>query len=683
MKKVNVRVNTPSFMYHVNTRNLSFLQTAKDLKTKGIKNNMFFLKLYDKSLEYVNPHSPNLTREQQIAIINECIKNPWYYLRECSIIPEEGGTGMLFRLHRANLAMIFCFLHGIDSYTVIPRQTGKTQSALAIILWSYTFGTNRSEFLFNNKSHEDAINNLKRLKAQRDLLPSFMRFKEVLTDDGKIDKGVDNVRSIENPVNHNRIVTKPKATSLSAAESIGRGNSQPIQFFDEIEFTRHIKTIIEASGPAFNTSRNNAKKNNAAHGRILISTPGDLDDPAGIEALQIVNGTCTWNEDFYNRSLSKIEDYVKVNSDNGIVYIEYSYQQLGYDEEWFAAACQSVLNNPIKIKREINLKRMRGSDLSPFDEEDRNALDELRGHVKEEIFIMELFKLDIYEDLDRDRIYIIGVDCAHGLGQDNTAITILDPYTIKPVAEFKSPFISVMDAGKLLTLLIKNFVPRAILAIERNNVGEAIMDFIRTTPFKRNLYFDDSKLIQVDEILDNKGFLKQEALKRKTYGVWTGNSSRDIMFQILDNHMRNFKDKFVTNNIINDILGLVRKPNGRVEHGVGMHDDSLFSYLIALYVYYHGKNLKRFGFIRGVSPDEENKKELSYEEILNMLPEKDRSYFNTNNFRTDLLKDQQTQYKTYNDYMTNIDFSQGAERIDDEMDETGSISIDFFDYLNE
>ena len=105
--------------------------------------------------------------------------------------------------------------------------------------------------------------------------------------------------------------------------------------------------------------------------------------------------------------------------------------------------------------------------------------------------------------------------------------------------------------------------------------------------------------------------------------------------------------------------------------------------MIALYVYDHNKNLKRNGFIRGVYPDEENKKELSYEEILNMLPEKDRSYFNTNNFRTDLLKDQQTQYNTYNDYMTNIDFSQGAERINDEMDETGSISIDFFDYLNE
>lgn len=212
-----------TFIYHVKTKNISFLQTAKDLKELGIKNNMFFLKLYDPDLEHVDPHSPFLTEQQIIKIINECIINPWYFLRECVRIPDQGGNGIPYQLNRANLASTFCFLNGIDHYLVIPRQKGKTQSTIAILNWAFLFGTTNSEFMFINKRQEDANNNLDRLKQQRDLLPPYMRMKEVITEEGKIEKGQDNVKSLTNPVTNNKIVTKPSARSVEAAEGIGRG----------------------------------------------------------------------------------------------------------------------------------------------------------------------------------------------------------------------------------------------------------------------------------------------------------------------------------------------------------------------------------------------------------------------------------------------------------------------------
>lgn len=212
-----------TFSYHINTRNISFLQTANDLQKLGIKNCMFFLKLYDKSLEYVDPHSPHITPEQIVAVINECLINPWYFLRECVRIPEQGGNGIPYQLHRANLAATFCFLNGIDHYLVIPRQKGKTQSTVAILLWSFIFGTTNSEFMFINKRQEDANNNLDRLKQQRELLPSYMRMKEFINDEGKLEKGQDNVKSLANPSNGNKIVTKPSARSMEAAEGLGRG----------------------------------------------------------------------------------------------------------------------------------------------------------------------------------------------------------------------------------------------------------------------------------------------------------------------------------------------------------------------------------------------------------------------------------------------------------------------------
>lgn len=332
----------------------------------------------------------------------------------------------------------------------------------------------------------------------------------------------------------------------------------------------------------------------------------------------------------------EIDDYITKNSGNGIVYIEYQYYQLGDDEEWLKRVSQTLLNNPIKIKREVFLQRMRGSSESPFDQEELQAIQELKKPIKEEIFINKLYKLDIYQPLKRDRIYIVGVDCAQGLGEDNTAVTVLDPYLVEPVAEFKSPYIGISDAIKFLYTLVRKHIPKAILAIERNNVGEAIIDGLRQTEVRANLYFDDSKdLFNIDDKLDPQGFLKREAARRKLYGVWTGSKSRDIMLAILEAHVKEYKDKFVTENIINDLLSLVRKKNGKIEHAPGFHDDSLFSYLIALYVYYHGKNLHRFGFVRGQLPDDENRnKGLVYEEIIEEMPEELKQQFSDFSIKT-------------------------------------------------
>lgn len=216
-----------NYIIDTETNNLSFLKVSYDLKKLGIRENDFFLRLYNEELQGIDPHSPFLSREQKRAIAVECTANPWYYLREVSIIPEQGSAGVRFQLNRGNLAMIFLFLSGIDSYTVLPRQKGKTQSAIAILLWAFIFGTSSSEFMFLNKTQEDANNNLERLKKQRELLPVFMQSREIINEIGKSEKGIDNVKSITNPVMGNKIVTKPKATSRESAKNLGRGNTQP------------------------------------------------------------------------------------------------------------------------------------------------------------------------------------------------------------------------------------------------------------------------------------------------------------------------------------------------------------------------------------------------------------------------------------------------------------------------
>jgi hypothetical protein len=597
------------FIIDTKTKNISFIQTAKDLHVLGIKECYFFLKLYDHSLQGVDPHNPLLPEDMIMRIINECMINPWYFLRECVRIPDQGGNGVGYILHRANLAFTWCFLNGLQSYTVIPRQTFKTQSTLAIILWAFLFGTTNSEFMFNNKEQEDANMNLDRLKKQRDLLPPYLQFK-LSFEEGKLVKGTDNVKSLTNENNKNKIVTKPKATSKEKAESIGRGASQPIQMFDEVEFTNHIKTIIQASGPAYKSAAHNAKRNKAIHGRLFLTTPGNLDTLACKQALTIIEGACKWTELFYTWTKEEIDEYIRKNSTNAIIYIEYQYMQLGFDEEWFRETCKSVLNDPLEIKREIFLKRIRGSSMSPFEQEDLEAIEELKGQVKQEIFINKYYRLDIYTELERGKIYIVGVDVGEGVGQDNTSITIINPYNEKPVAEFKCPYIGTEDIKKFLYILVKKYIPRAILCIERNHVGGAVIQGLKEMGLNANLYFDNTKDLtgDVDDRIDPHGFLKKQAFNRRLYGVFTGQSTRPIMMKILASRIKQHKDKFICAYLISDIMNLVKTATGKVAASTGQNDDNVMSYLIGMYVLIHGNNLERYGFIPGeVEEGEENK----------------------------------------------------------------------------
>ena len=56
--------------------------------------------------------------------------------------------------------------------------------------------------------------------------------------------------------------------------------------------------------------------------------------------------------------------------------------------------------------------------------------------------------------------------------------------------------------------------------------------------------------------------------------------------------MNYHKDKIISPSIYQELRGLEVKKNGKVEHSELTHDDQIFSYLMALYVWYEGKNLK-------------------------------------------------------------------------------------------
>ena len=267
--------------YDFKTKNHSFLELYQDLYNLGIKNNKFFLRLYDRDLQGVDPYSPVLPKDLQIKIFIECLINPWYWLREILRIPTDGmpieiGGGTQYQIDRNNAAGWYLFLNGIDNYRSKPRQTGKTQDCVAQFNYAYHFGNMASTALFFNKDQDQANVNLYRLKCQRDMMPAWLQMRMVMTDSGKFDKGIDNTKSIRNPVNGNTITTMGKATSKESAMKLGRGATAALQYYDEFDFIPYQTEIMNAASFAYSTAAQNAAKNSALYNRTLSSTPSPV-----------------------------------------------------------------------------------------------------------------------------------------------------------------------------------------------------------------------------------------------------------------------------------------------------------------------------------------------------------------------------------------------------------------------
>lgn len=200
---------------HLKTRNMSFLKMYRYLRERGIKNNKFFLRLYDASLATIDPYSNRLTPIQKTKIIAEIAKNPYYFLREVVRIPIPGGVSM-FEMHPGNLAITWAIFNSLDQIALLPRQRYKTVSIASALTWVYDFGTKNTHMLFGNKSLGDSKNNLRRFKEIRESLPAFLR--DVVFTPGL---DVDNMESIKSEKTRNKIDTVGQPTNVEMADKQG------------------------------------------------------------------------------------------------------------------------------------------------------------------------------------------------------------------------------------------------------------------------------------------------------------------------------------------------------------------------------------------------------------------------------------------------------------------------------
>lgn len=668
-EKLKKKIKHHKYYVHKETENVSFLKMHRQLEMLGVKNNDFFLALYDTRLIDVDPFDPDLTTEQKIWVLEEVKRNYWYFVRECVRIQDSGsdlgnGGGTRYKLHRGNLALGWCLLNSINFFLELPRQNFKTYSIMVAMTWLYIIGTTNSQMMLIHKDHRGAKDNLATIKGIRDGLPDYMRFDTKFNDDGKELKIPENVEDMYNPRTKNRIKTFASATSKEKADLLGRGATQAIQNYDEFAFLRYNMVIYDAASPAAKQAAESAEANGKIHCKMISTTPGDMNTDYGRDAKIFKDQCYKFSESFYDEKPKDVKNRIYKNSENNFINIKYTYKQLGRSSKYFEEVSKDLRGNKLKIRREIMLEWLIIHEDPVFNED---KLDELvrtaeSRKILKTIIIDKVYELHLYKNIPTGYPVIISCDVSGGAARDNSALTIIDSRTKEVIGEFENNTIDTVEYSYLIYTIATKIAPNCLIVVERNNVGVTIITNLMKTNIKGKLYYENTDKDYQDKLTKGR-IMNNDASEVHNYGIWTSDDKKVQMQETLVKYVNTYPHRLATKMLAAELQELEYNKKGVIDHPPDGHDDLVMAYNIGMWVYWYGKNLAKWGIIR--IPDVDPRDGLSEQEILDREQEKElqkQSVLNdVYNYiqLDDKVKEKQkvSSFKTINDYYNEMDAS--------------------------
>lgn len=621
--------------YDFGTSNTSFLMTAQELKTLGIKNFYFMLEVKHPELgvQELDPYSPELTAVEMGRIILECKDNPWFFFREVARIPVRGAGNLKPILSRASAAAVWCFDHSLDFMLNQPRQTHKSTWCTLILEYGFIFEYQNVEIPMMHIRQDRCLESAEMLRDYICVLPKYMN---PWANRNKL----PGTKSLKYDEHNTSITILSQADSKIKAKDKMRGMTVYMAMLEEYEYIPFISSVIEGATPAIISARDIAKQNGVRTCIMQLSTPGDPETETGRDALHMINMTPRFNEEMYDLTDNELVDFFTGMSrldDDGqpqpvtAVYIEFNYKQLRKDDAWLRAQYQeAVRNNKMdEYRRGVLLQRYRGSGAVLFDQEN---IDYIKEHVQEPIhtlFLMKKFNMYVYKhnitatDLNSDTPffdvnipYLIGIDVSAGGNGDNTTMIVVNPYSLEIAAELISPYIGSLDLMRLIALVAR-IIPRGIFCLETNSIGKSIVDFVQESKLESRFYHDvkldiAKNVIQKDK--SSSAILKQKAEQKYYIGTYVTPAVRNNMFDLLKRYVKEYRHLLNTPYLVKDILNLERLKNGKIAAADGEHDDMVMAFLHVLYVLHYGAELERFGI---------DKRRCTYEQAREVVREYD------------------------------------------------------------
>lgn len=604
----------PTAIVDYKTTNQSFLKLVYIYKQMGVRNCEFPLALLQPELQGVDPYNPNLSDEIKFKIALEAKYNPWYYIRELSMIPPNAGNVPIrFKANRGNIAMYWCFFNHIDFALVQLRQTGKSVSTDVLMIGvNFLWASNTSISLIT-KDVPLRNNNIQRLKEMRDLLPDY------IYSSSRLD--ADNNEMITNVFLGNKYTTAVGRNDKAAADKLGRGLTVPICHFDEMAYISLIGTSLPVALSSGSAARDEAKAGDQPYGNIYTTTAGNINSRDGQAAYKFMTGGAPWNESFFDLpNRETLEKLVDRNSTGlkPLVYAVFNHRQLGYTDEWlYQKLRESASSGEIADRDYMNIWTV-GTEGSPLTQEEKRIINS--GVI--EVTHMELtdsgymlrWYIPEHEIMRRmeSSHFVLGNDTSDALGGDNDSIglVLLDAYSHDVIFTGRFNETNINQFALFIVDLLVRY-PNITYIPERRSSGASILDvlFIQLPrrgidPFRRiynrivdNPEENDEVLREIKRGLASRQSYFYDRYKRE-FGFATsgsGQHSRDSLYNdSLKSVLRHGGKRLHDRTLVDEMLGLMIK-NGRIDHGGSNHDDMVISLLLAHWLCIKGRNLSFYG----------------------------------------------------------------------------------------
>jgi hypothetical protein len=370
---------------------------------------------------------------EQVIELQRCMDDPVYFIRKYCVIQHAVKGAIPFALYPYQEKLIRTFDKQRQVIVLSARQTGKSWTSGAFLLWYAMFNFEQTIMVLSNKDR-NAMEMIHRIRFIYERLPMWL--KPGLTEDGwnKHDVGFDN---------GSRIKSNP------TSEDSARGFSASLLFLDEFAFVRDSvqEEFWGAVSPTFSTG-----------GRCIIcSTPnGDVNTFAQLWRGAQIPST-------YNTEVGG----------NGFVPFQVRWDEPpGRDEKFKAEEIAKI--GETRWLQEYECKFLSSDPLLI----DTLVLANLTTELGNRAPVGKLDDILFYKQPITGSTVLVGVDPATGNGADFTAIQAYEFPSLEQIAEFRSDTTSTVTSYHILKKLLR-LLERAqctvYFSVENNGVGEGII----------------------------------------------------------------------------------------------------------------------------------------------------------------------------------------------------------------
>ena len=371
----------------------------------------------------------------------KCKRNILYFAENFFYITNLDEGKIKIRLHNFQKRILRSLRDHRFVITLASRQIGKTTMMTIYALWVTCFQDDQRLLVVANKENT-AINILKRIRMAYEKLPNYLK-------PGVMEWGKTSV-----------VFANGSSIGISTTSSdAGRGDSCNCLILDELAFIDNhmVEAFWESVYPIISSSKKS---------KIFVAST-----PNGTNNLffDLYQGAIETDPEKHNRWHPERVDWWEVP---------------GRDEKWKNDTIKQLGSRESFDQEYGNVFIQSGE--SAVDEE---FFDKLKIDCQEPKFVFDEGHYQLWEEPNKEKLYIAGVDVSEGIGEAASVIQILDITNlqhIEQVAVYHNRNMSPYNFTTKLNEILEHWGKPPAL-VERNNCGAQVVDQLRNTLGYENL----------------------------------------------------------------------------------------------------------------------------------------------------------------------------------------------------